>query len=124
MGEKTRMKKQRRQAQSNQTRQRAEIIMKVRCGLMTATEAARVLGVSRKTYYKWEQRGLAALFDGLQEKSAGRPETAREEIREAEVEKQMAMLRRENELLQKKMELREFAHQMQLQAKQDGAKKK
>jgi len=34
---------------------------------MTATEAAKQLGVSRKTYYKWEQRGLEALLDGLQD---------------------------------------------------------
>ena len=32
---------------------RAEMIMKVRCGLMTAAQAAARLGVSRKTYYKW-----------------------------------------------------------------------
>ena len=32
-------------------RLRAEVIMKVRCGLMTAQQAAEQLGVSRKTYY-------------------------------------------------------------------------
>lgn len=32
--------------------------MKVRCGLMTARQAAKQLGVSSKTFYKWEQRGL------------------------------------------------------------------
>lgn len=48
--------------------------MKVRCGLMTASEVARQLGVSRKTYYKWEQRGQTALLEGLSDHSAGRPE--------------------------------------------------
>jgi DNA-binding XRE family transcriptional regulator len=33
-------------------RLRAELIMKVRCGLLTPREAAEQLGVSRKTYYK------------------------------------------------------------------------
>jgi len=98
--------------------------MKVRCGLMTATEAARLLGVSRKTYYKWEQRGLAALLVGLQEQTGGRPEIPRQEQREAEVEKQLAQLRRENELLQKRMQLKDLAHQLQLQAEKDRAKKK
>ena len=37
----------------DQARLRAQLIMKVRCGLMTAAEAAKQLGVSRKTYYKW-----------------------------------------------------------------------
>jgi excisionase family DNA binding protein len=43
-------------------RLRAEVIMKVRCGLMTAQQAAEYLGVSRKTYYKWEQRGLPRCY--------------------------------------------------------------
>jgi predicted site-specific integrase-resolvase len=98
--------------------------MKVRCGLMTATEAAYLLGVSRKTYYKWEQRGLVALLEGLQEQTGGRPEIPRQQRRESEAEKQLAQLQRENELLQKRMQLRDLAHQMQLQAEKDGAKKK
>ena len=52
------------------------MIMKVRCGLMTATEAASQLGVSRKTYYKWEQRGLAALLDGVCDQKAGQAREA------------------------------------------------
>jgi transposase len=98
--------------------------MKVRCGLMTATQAANLLGVSRKTYYKWEQRGLAALLDGLQDHCPGRPETPEELTRQEGFEKQLAELQRENELLQKTMQLKELAHQMQVQAQQDGAKKK
>lgn len=56
-----------------QARQRAEMILKVRSGLLSATEAAQALGVSRKTYYKWEKRGLAAMLEGLCERSSGRP---------------------------------------------------
>ena len=61
------------QSQREQARQRAEMILKVRGGQMTAQEAARALGISRKTYYKWEQRGLAAMLEGLCERSSGRP---------------------------------------------------
>ena len=56
-----------------QARQRAEMILKVRSGLLSATEAAQALGVSRKTYYKWEKRGLAAMLEGLCERNSGRP---------------------------------------------------
>jgi len=98
--------------------------MKVRCGLMTAIEAAEVLGVSRKTYYKWEKRGLEALLDGLQDKHAGRPETSLESARETEFKKQVAGLQRDNELLQKQMQLKEIARQLQLKAEMNGAKKK
>jgi transposase len=98
--------------------------MKVRCGLMKATEAAAMLGVSRKTYYKWEQRGLAALLMGLQDQVAGRPEAEQHQKCQPEVEKQLAQLQRENELLQKKMQLKDLVHQMQLQTDMQGAKKK
>jgi hypothetical protein len=60
-------------SQREQARQRAEMILKVRGGQITAQEAARVLGISRKTYYKWEQRGLAAMLEGLCERNSGRP---------------------------------------------------
>ena len=54
-------------------RQRAEMILKVRGGQLSAAEAARALSISRKTYYKWEKRGLAALLEGLCERNSGRP---------------------------------------------------
>jgi transposase len=89
---------------------------------MKATEAAAMLGVSRKTYYKWEKRGLAGLFAGLEEKTAGRPEAEAQNT--AELERQLAQVQRDNELLQKKMQLKDLVHQMQLKPQQDGAKKK
>ena len=47
--------------------------MKVRAGLMTATAAAEPLGVSRKTYYKLEKKGLQAMLAAGQDDAAGRP---------------------------------------------------
>jgi DNA invertase Pin-like site-specific DNA recombinase len=62
------------QPSSRQTaRLRAEMIMKVRCGLLTARQAADRMGVSRKTFYKWEQRGLSALLDSVTDQPPGRP---------------------------------------------------
>lgn len=52
---------------------RAMLIMQVRCGQLTASEAARILGVSRKTYYQWEQRGLEGMMAHLQDLPPGRP---------------------------------------------------
>jgi transposase len=52
---------------------RTEMIVKVRAGLMTATAAAETLGVSRKTYYKWEKRGLQAMLAAGQNETSGRP---------------------------------------------------
>ena len=117
-------RKQKKDEQSQAARQRAEIIMKVRCGLMTATQAAQLLGVSRKTYYKWEQRGLAALLEGVQDQQSGRPEIPLEQTRQAAFDKELKDLKEQTELLEKKLQLKDLVHQMQLPAKQKGAKKK
>jgi transposase-like protein len=88
---------------------------------MTASEAARQLGVSRKTYYKWEQRGLSSLLDSLADQSPGRP--GKEEPQEQTVfEKQMAGLRKENELLEQKLILKDLAFDLRIREK--GRKKK
>ena len=63
-------------------RRRAELIVQVQSGLMTATEAARQLGVSRKTYYQWERRALSGMVDALQGKTGGRPSKPRDPQRE------------------------------------------
>lgn len=54
-------------------RLRAEVIMKVRSGQLTATAAAELLGVSRKTYYEWEARGLSGMLQQLEDQEPGRP---------------------------------------------------
>jgi transposase len=54
-------------------RQRAEVIFKVRSGQMTATDAARILGISRQQYYQWEGRALQALLSALEDQPTGRP---------------------------------------------------
>lgn len=104
-------------------RQRAELIMKVRCGLMTASQAAKKLGVSRKTYYKWEQRGLAALLGSVSDQKAGRPQMS-EQTRESVLEKHLADVVRENELLRQKMALKDIAAGINVRSGSDRTKKK
>ena len=54
-------------------RQRAQLIMQVRSGLLNVQEAARQLGISRKTYYKWERRALAAMLKALESQTRLEP---------------------------------------------------
>jgi transposase len=54
-------------------RERAAVILEVRSGKLTATEGAERLGVSRKTYYEWEDRALKAMALALENHSPGRP---------------------------------------------------
>jgi len=75
-------------------RERAIVILQVRSGALTAKEGAKRLGISRKTYYEWEEKSLKAMALALENRSAGRPsvpvdeekETLRERIRELEKE--------------------------------------
>ena len=73
-------------------RERALVILQVHGGALTAKEGAKLLGVSRKTYYEWEEKCLKAMTLALENHAAGRPpvpidlekETLREQIRELE----------------------------------------
>ncbi|HSB68078.1 MAG TPA: helix-turn-helix domain-containing protein [Candidatus Methylomirabilis sp.] len=76
-------------------RQRAQLIMQVRSGVLTAEAAARQLGISRKTYYKWERRALAAMVAALGNRGQGRPPQPRDP--------EKAALRRQTEALQAKL---------------------
>jgi len=57
-------------------RERAQMIVQVRAGQMTAQAAAQALGVSRQTYYRWEKKGLQAMLGELENRPSGRPKTA------------------------------------------------
>ena len=61
---------------------RAELIIQVQAGRLTAAAAAAQMGVSRKTYYKWEQRGLLAILASLREGKRGRPADPRDPEKE------------------------------------------
>jgi len=104
-------------------RLRAEVIMKVRCGLMTARQAAEQLGVSRKTYYKWEERGLSALLSSLEDQSCGRPSQP-VDVEKQSLEQQLTQVRRENALLQHKMALKDVLSDLKLTPGMDRAGKK
>ena len=88
--------------------------MKVRSGFMTATEGAALLGVSRKTYYKWENRAFTAMLGELEQKRPGRPETPDQVINEAELKNKIKELEKEKQLLKKQMELKDMVHQIKL----------
>jgi transposase len=92
---------------------RAEVIMKVRCGLMTAQQAAEQLGVSRKTYYQWEERGLSALLSSLADKGSGRPSQPADSEKQA-LEQQLEQAHRECAILQHKMVLKDVLFELKL----------
>lgn len=104
-------------------RLRAEVIMKVRCGLMTAQQAAEYLGVSRKTYYKWEERGLSALLSSLADQASGRPFQPVDLEKQA-LERQLEQAHRECAILQHKMALKDVLTEVKLTPGMSRAEKK
>ena len=86
-------------------RRRAQLIMQVQNGLLSAQEAARQLRISRKTYYKWEKRALAGMVEGLCERDSGRPALQPDEEKES-LKRKVAELERELRLRRQSEELR------------------
>lgn len=92
---------------SNDALKRAEIIIQVRSGLLTATEAAKKLGISRKNYYKWEKRALEAMLEAVGSRQSGRP-SQQEDPEKQELKERLALLEAQNKLLQHRIEIREL----------------
>jgi transposase len=96
---------------------RMEAIIKVRSGQMTATEAAEQLGVSRKTWYEWENRGLKAMAEALTDKESGRPRKESDPEKDA-LMKELIEVKKENILLQEGLEINRIMNQAHQQAPQ------
>lgn len=96
-------------------RQRAQLIMQVRSGLLNAQEAARQLGISRKTYYKWERRALAAMVEALGNREPGRPPLS--------IDPEKQALERQTQELQAKLEVLEQTEQIRQRLEQLDKKK-
>ena len=101
-----------------QARRRAAIVFKVRSGQITAEEGARLLGVSRKTYYEWENRALQAMTGAMEEKPAGRPAPAVDAEKE-ELKARVQALEQELNLAKKTVEVRDLLHAYELQCEKE-----
>lgn len=103
-------------------RQRAEVIFKVRSGLMTATEAAQALGISRQQYYQWEQRALQALLSALENQPTGRPKIPTDPEKEA-LQRRVQQLEQQIQQQQQREQLRQLLNQWEQRTDLPPAKK-
>ena len=78
------MEKERRE----DARKRLLVIMQVINGEITATKGAGLLGMSRRTYYKWEERLIENMLNSMEDRDPGRPSLAVDVEKEA-MEKQL-----------------------------------
>ena len=88
-------------------RERAAIILQVRSGALTATEGAERLGISRKTYYEWEDRALKAMALALENHSPGRPSVPLDAEKE-ELQSKVRDLEKRLYLAEKTIEVRDL----------------
>ncbi len=88
-------------------RQRALMILKVRGGNITARKGAKELGISRKTYYEWEERALRAMALALENRPAGRPPVAVDEEKQ-ELQDRVKELEKKLYLAEKTIEVRKM----------------
>jgi transposase len=97
---------------NRKARHRAELILKVRSGQLTATAAARMLGISRQQYYQWEQRALQALLQALEDQPKGRPRTKLDPDKQA-LQQQVDQLHQQLRRYEQKEKLQQLLKQWQ-----------
>jgi transposase len=88
-------------------RERALVILRVRSGAITAKQGAQALGVSRKTYYEWEERALKAMALALENRVAGRPSASTDEETER-LRQRIRELEKKLDLAEKALEVKEL----------------
>ena len=88
-------------------RERALVILQVRSGALTAKEGAKLLGVSRKTYYEWEEKSLKAMALALENHPAGRPPASVDEEKET-LRERVLDLEKKLDLAEKTIEVKEL----------------
>ena len=103
-------------------RERALVILQVRSGALTAKEGAKLLGVSRKTYYEWEAKSLKAMALSLENHPAGRPTVPVDEEKEA-LRERIQELEKKLDLAEKTIEVKELLADLD-SFRDRGAKKK
>jgi transposase len=104
-------------------RERAAVILEVRSGKLTATEGAERLGVSRKTYYEWEDRALKAMALALENHSPGRPPVPLDAEKE-ELRKKVVNLEKRLDLAEKTIEVKDVLSAYDLHEAKKNQKKK
>lgn len=88
-------------------RERALVILQVRSGVLTAKEGAKLLGVTRKTYYEWEEKSLKAMALALENRPAGRPSVPIDEEKER-LRERVRELEKKLDLAEKTIEVKEL----------------
>jgi len=83
------------------------VILQVRSGALTAKQGAKLLGVSRKTYYEWEEKSLKAMALALENRPSGRSPLSVDPEKEA-LRERIQELEKKLDLAEKTIEVKEL----------------
>jgi len=104
-------------------RERAAVILEVRSGKLTVREGAERLGVSRKTYYEWEDRALQAMAQALENQAPGRP-PVRVDAEKEELQRKVQDLEKKLLLAEQTIEVKDLLSAYDLHEAKKNQKKK
>lgn len=102
---------------------RAKLILQVQAGKLTVKEAARQMGVSRKTYYEWEKRALAGMADALSNGKPGRPQIPTDPDKE-KLQSENKELKQKLVIAEQTQEVRDILRAMKEKDEADAKKKR
>lgn len=91
--------------------QRMQVILAHLAGQFNATEAAQVLGISRKTFYEWLNRARAGMQAALEDRPTGRPAQPVDPQQEA-LQAQIDRLTKERCILEGRLRIQEAIRQV------------
>ena len=86
------------------------MILDVLAQRMTVTQAAVELGVSRKTFYEWQERALSAMRSALRDRPGGRPPQP-VDPEKTQLQEALATLEKERLVLESRLRIQEAMRQ-------------
>jgi hypothetical protein len=106
------------------SQERAALILQVRSGQLTATAAARQMGLSRQRYYQWEKRALRAMLQALEDRPKGRPSRSRPDREKLSLKRKVKELEKQLRRFQLKEKLRARLHKLKESLPKSGGSSK
>lgn len=90
--------------------QRMRVVLDHLAGKLTATQAALDLGVSRKTFYEWLERGKEAMRSALMDRPGGRPSNPVDPEKER-LQNELKSLEKDRLVLESRLRIQEAIRQ-------------
>ena len=109
--------------EKNLARERAAIVLQVRSGALTVAEGVERVGISRKTYYEWEDRALQAMAQALENRAPGRPSVPPDAEKE-ELQRKVRDLEKKLLLAEQTIEVKDLLSAYDLHEAKKNEKKK